>query len=86
MDYLPNSFKLRYSYHNMASKIVCDICGKDFPEDQTYEVKSKNRNTKTVLVTDICHPCFVDEKGSFAKIPKKWKKWNTEQKAYVDAS
>lgn len=71
--------------HVMATKINCDVCAKDNNEDETYQIKAKSRSTGGVLVFDLCHGCFMNETGTFAKVPRKWKKWSKDKGSYVSA-
>lgn len=75
IDNLPVFINPRFHRVIMATKITCDVCKKDFAEDQTYEVKAKSRNTTATLIVDVCHECFVKPESLFSNIPRAWKKW-----------
>lgn len=70
--------------HNMATKINCDTCNKDFNESETYQAKIKKIENGNVLVVDLCHGCFMANIGDKLK-SRSWKKWNVDSKKYVNA-
>lgn len=83
IDYLHNPHIPLFPLLVMATKINCDMCKKDFNESETYQAKIKKIDNGNVLVSDLCHGCFMSAIGD--KVPRVWKKWSTETKKYVNA-
>lgn len=83
IDYLHKPFNPLIPLVVMATKINCDMCKKDFPESETYQAKIKRIDNGNVLVTDLCHGCFMGQIGD--KVPRLWKKWSTNDRKYVNA-
>lgn len=67
---------------SMTKKVTCDGCGKDHPEDNSYEFKCRASSTGYALVQDLCHPCFMKAVETLG-LQKVWKQWNQNSKKWV---
>lgn len=67
----------------MAKKIECDVCEKDVREENAFEMKLRNPETRMTKSIDICNPCAKD-KGILDLLGKfSWKVWNQSSKTWV---